>query len=369
MAPDYDIALLYRSPDPLRSAHSGSVAGLAEGLSSLGLRVALLNADPPRPVIRAFGALQTLAYGHRLTYSTRAARLATAIAPLRARHIRQTPTVLMVSDSGCPVTGPAITYEDMTVAQAARFPDYLGLPVEELAPWRKAQQRLYERARGCCVGSRWTAESVVGDYGIPSEKVHVVGRGHGFRVDVPDRDWRSPRFLFTGRDWARKNGDAVVRAFGRLRSEHPDATLDVVGNHPRLDRPGVRGHGLLSLHDRADRERLAGLFRAATCFVMPSQVEAFGISYVEAASFGLPSIGTRVGGASSAIGQRGGILVWPRDDEQLLAAMRRLAAPDEAARMGAAAAARAALFSWPRIAERVAQVLIDGRRPTDIDAG
>jgi glycosyltransferase involved in cell wall biosynthesis len=91
---------------------------------------------------------------------------------------------------------------------------------------------------------------------------------------------------------------------------------------------------------------------------MPSTVEAFGISYVEAGSFGVPSIGTTVGGARTAIGSDAGLLVEPGDEAQLLEAMRTAASPERAAAMGAAAAQRAELFTWERIAERLCRALL-----------
>src|SRR5207248_10738046 len=116
------------------------------------------------------------------------------------------------------------------------------------------------------------------------------------------RDFSAPRFLFVGKDFERKNGPLVVDAFGEVRARWPDATLDVVGRHPRLDHEGVSGHGFLSL-DRADHaERLRGLFERATCFVMPSLAEPAGYVFAEALSAGIGSIGTRNGGSATIIG-------------------------------------------------------------------
>ena len=89
---------------------------------------------------------------------------------------------------------------------------------------------------------------------------------------------------------------------------------------------------------------------------MPSHYDAAGIAYVEAAAAGLPSIGTRNGGPGFLIGD-GGIVVDPRDDEALLTAMRRLADPDTAARMGAAAKERSELFTWSAVARRLVRAL------------
>jgi glycosyltransferase involved in cell wall biosynthesis len=115
-------------------------------------------------------------------------------------------------------------------------------------------------------------------------------------------------------------------------------------------------HGVLRLDDPRQHAELDGLFAAATCFVMPSFSEAVGIAFVEAAASGLPSIGTTEGGSGYLIGD-GGVVVDPRDDAALLAAMRRLADPATAQAMGAAAQERSRMFTWPEVAGRILRAL------------
>jgi glycosyltransferase involved in cell wall biosynthesis len=232
-----------------------------------------------------------------------------------------------------------------------------GLSPRALRALHRQQLAIYRGAHGCCVLGSWAKDSLVQDYGLQPEKVHVIGCGRNLDVPVsPDRQWAVPRFLFVGRNWERKNGDAMVRAFVRLHDQVPEARLDVVGDHPRLSVEGVTGHGELSAQNRSERVHLELLFGQATCFVMPSLVEPFGIAYVEAAAAGLPSIATTVGGARDAVAS-GGILVDPHDDGAIFAAMRRLAEPAEARRLGAAAMKRSALFTWPVVAERLFRAL------------
>ena len=168
----------------------------------------------------------------------------------------------------------------------------------------------------------------------------------------PDRRWTPPKYLFVGNNWERKNGEGVVRAFGSLRTFVPDAELHLVGDHPDVRAPGVTAHGRLSFSIPDQRAELESLFCASTCFVMPSWLEAFGIVYVEAAAAGLPSIGTTVGGTETSIGD-GGILVDPADDRGLLEAMRQLAEPQFAHKLGTRARQRADAFTWRACAERV----------------
>jgi hypothetical protein len=362
-------------PGDSRSARtwSGTPRGLARGLGELGLEVHHASADLPRPVRLAVTvplALLGLRRTHQrlgiaaLRASQAAAREGSAeLAALRSfalgRRLRRLADDVPVIQIGTGYTVPpgfeVVTFEDMTVRQASALglPEWRAQSTSNVNRRIERQRRAYEQAISCCVASGWAARSLTDDYGIPPEKVHVVGLGRNHDPHRATRDWTTPRFLFVGRDFERKGGPAVVRAFRRLRERVPGATLDVVGRHPRLDVPGVNAHGLLSLTDPGARARLVALYESSTCLVMPSLFEPFGIAHAEAAAAGVPSIGTTVGGAPEVIGPDAGLVVPPGDEEALWEAMLELSEPGTAARMGAAALDRSSRFTWGAVARRV----------------
>jgi phosphatidylinositol alpha-1,6-mannosyltransferase len=97
-----------------------------------------------------------------------------------------------------------------------------------------------------------------------------------------------------------------------------------------------------------DGEPKAALFATADAFVMPARrvgnsVESFGIVYIEAGWYGLPSIAGRDGGAGDAVlDGRTGLLCDPFTQTDVTQQILRLL--DDAAlrkRLGAAAAERA----------------------------
>jgi glycosyltransferase involved in cell wall biosynthesis len=359
---------------------SGIPQGLAWGMRELGVGASHVSAELPRPL----GLPVTLALsaarlhrvprarpGERLRASRRAVREGSSeLAALRSLALRTRlktpgeppPTVQIGTGYSLPPGSPVVTLEDMTILQAVGLgvPDWRAQPERCVAERVERQRDCYARARACCVASDWAARSLVADYGVPDHKVHVVGLGRNHDPRPAPRDWTRPRFLFVGQDWERKGGPELVRAFGRLRERVPDAGLDVVGTHPRVDAPGVHGHGPLAMNDYRGRDRMQALFESATCYVMPSRYEAFGIVYTEAAAAGVPSIGTTVGGSGYAIGPDGGRLVPPSDEGALLAAMLELSDADTARRMGAAALERSELFTWPAVAEKVLAALAPG---------
>ncbi len=358
------------------SVHSGAPAGVVRGLSELGAGVAPVRAELPGPLERpvsialAAARLRPPALRHPARAMRRqmpgismAPEMA-AMRQLRARaDLRRAGPLDGAVQHGCeygvPWKVPFATFEDSTFVQARQAYDWAWLrdkPARAVRGLVERQRGIYARATACCAMSHWAAQSIVADYGVPADKVAVIGLGRNVDPERPARDWAQPRFLFVGKDWERKNGPRVVAAFAALREEHPDARLDIVGGHPRIDLPGVVGYGLLDLRAPDDRRDMARLFAAATCFVLPSVHEPAGSVYAEASAAGLPSIGSTAGGAATVIGD-GGRVVPPEDDAALLNAMRELAHPDVAAELGELAMLRSALFTWHAVAERLLRAL------------
>lgn len=259
---------------------------------------------------------------------------------------------------------PIVTFEDMTLALALRQgePPYDSLSQADASRWLARQKGIYEGSRGCCAASDWAAESIRSDYGIAADKVHAVGVGRNIEAGRAERDWSVPRFLFVGADWRRKRGAAVVKAFEIVRQRHPEATLDLVGQHPPIEAAGVTGYGVLPLGSPEGQRRYRDLLRQATCFLMPSSHEPFGIAYVDAGATGLASIGTTVGGAPDAIGD-GGRAVDPADEGALVDAMLELAVPETARRLGQLAFEHTAPLTWQAVGER----LLRAMRPQGVD--
>ena len=121
----------------------------------------------------------------------------------------------------------------------------------------------------------------------------------------------------------------------------------------RLTRADVAGR--VEYHGRLSREEVAGLYRDADVFVLPSLREPYGTVYGEAMAAGLPVVGWRAGNLPYlAEHEREGLLAEPGDQAGLVSALRRLAEDEKLrARLGAAAQQRAATFpTWDQTAGR-----------------
>lgn len=361
-APKPRIALSLQGDPTKAGAWSGVPAGLISGLKAANCDVIPVNA--------IFPGAGRLAHLLKMSWADQSANRgfawACGMAADRALSAAGDLDGIVMIGSGYSLSSevPIVTFEDMTVAQSLRRSDPVYDTLSDAARkhWIDRQRRIYEHSRACCAVSGWTATSIQEDYGISGSKVHIVGFGNNIDVGQVDRDWTVPRFLYVGSDWVRKRGAAVVEAFTKVRQRHPHASLDLVGDHPPIDVEGVTAHGLLPLGSPEGQSEYVNLLHRATCFLMPSTYEPFGIAYIDAAKAGVPSIGTTVGGASDAIGN-GGKVVDPTDQEALTAAMLELSDPLTARRLGEQAKTHSELLTWRAVAERLLRAL----RPPGID--
>lgn len=356
-----------------RSVWSGVPSGIIGELRRLGVYAGRRDVTPARSVARL--ALGWARLTGRSAGWTRRVEMRTITRVSDAANLLSSSTdvdgwVQFLGANGRVVRGRYVTVYDMAPSQLARagpaWASSFGFPnaTQGQLDWvSRRQSAACRSAHACCVASRWAADALVRDHGIDASRVHVIGYGRNAVVpEPPDRDWSIPRFLFVGRDFERKNGAAVVRAFGRVRRSVPHAQLDVVGDHPALAEEGVTGHGRIDVHEPAGRQKLESLFANATVFVLPSFIEPFGIVYVEAATAGIASIATSIGGTADSVGD-GGVLVDPHDDDAIYRAMLELCDADHARALGAIARRRAEAFTWSAVGQRVLRSLDLGEIP------
>jgi glycosyltransferase involved in cell wall biosynthesis len=263
---------------------------------------------------------------------------------------------------------PYYLYCDHTRALNERYPVVPGLepPIPYEPAWRCREADVYRGATGIFAMSEHVKRSLTGTYRVDPARIHVVGAGPnatpsalGAGAPGGRAARRHPKvFLFVGKDFARKGGPELLAAFRQVRSRHPDAELWMVGGHqpggvpPRGKRRG--GH---------PRPQAARLYERAGVFVLPTVREPFGLAFLEAMSFGLPCIGTRIEAIPEIVVDGvTGRLVPPRDVPALARAMLELLeGPARARAMGEAGRARVARrFGWDRAVGRMLRVVERG---------
>ncbi|HYF16762.1 MAG TPA: glycosyltransferase [Ramlibacter sp.] len=189
-------------------------------------------------------------------------------------------------------------------------------------------------------------------------------------VGDPER----PLLISVGRLTAQKGYGDLLAAFAQARERHPQAALVVAGRgdqqaelQARLEGLGLQGQAYL-LGARTD---VPQLLAASDLYVSASHWEGLPIAVLEAMSAGLPVVATRVGDIPHVVPESAGVVVEPRQPEQLAAAISALL--DDPARLRACGAGARAHILKVYSAERWLQQLLElyaqvGRRPKALAA-
>ena len=122
---------------------------------------------------------------------------------------------------------------------------------------------------------------------------------------------KTPRLITVSRFDKRKNHEKIIMALRNLKQIYPDIVYTCIGygeeeeKIKNLSKELKLNNNIIFLKNITQDLKNA-LISKSNVFVMPSiihktSVEGFGISYIEAAQYGVPSIGGKDGGASDAI--------------------------------------------------------------------
>lgn len=104
-----------------------------------------------------------------------------------------------------------------------------------------------------------------------------------------------PRYLYVGRLSPEKSLDVLLRAFAQVHATLPAASLVVVGGGPQIDElkslTAVLGlQGAVEFKGGMDQHALAEQYARATCLVLPSRSEPWGLVVNEALHYGCPVV-------------------------------------------------------------------------------
>ncbi len=236
----------------------------------------------------------------------------TQCASLLARDmIRTVPTVISMDAT------PA-NYDRLGAAYHHRRQGWLAESVK-----LRIYQALFGTAAALITWSWWAAESLVNDYGVAAEKVHVIRPGVDLsRFSPRPRRLEGPvRVLFVGGDLVRKGGTDLLEAMALIgdRAECDLVTTAAPRHIPRGAR--VRVHQGIA----ADSPELIELYRRADIFALPTRGECYGHVIVEAMACALPVVTCPVGAVPELVSDGdNGLLVPPASPEALAVALGTL---------------------------------------------
>jgi glycosyltransferase involved in cell wall biosynthesis len=226
-------------------------------------------------------------------------------------------------------------------------------------------------AKGVCVDSLLGQRQLVESYGVPSSKVDVLPFAvPSYALEEPHDDFDSryslpTKFLFYPATlWLHKNHECLFRAMARLVPEFPDIYLVLVGGRGNAESYLKDLAVELGIRDRVqhlgyvDDRDMAGFFRRARAFVMPSFFGPTNIPPLEAMYHGCPALVSNSYEMPEQCGDAA-IAFDPKDPESLSKLIARIWTDDDLVQdLAAKGKVRSALYSGVHFTETCASILV-----------
>ena len=215
------------------------------------------------------------------------------------------------------------------------------------------------------------------DCGVNKEKIVVINPGVDPAEELDKKSLdkvesllkvKSQRLITVSRFDKRKNHEKIVMALRNLKQIYPDIVYICVGygdeeeNIKKLVKE-LDLEGQVMFFKDVSNELKNALVAKSNIFVMPSvihkkSVEGFGIAYVEAAQYGIPSIGGKDGGAADAIEhEKTGLICDGNNLDDVYSSINSMLENKKYLEYGKGAKDNVSKFYWSNIIEEYKKIL------------
>ena len=179
---------------------------------------------------------------------------------------------------------------------------------------------------------------------------------------------KTPRLVTVSRFDKRKNHEKVIMALRNLKQLYPDIVYICIGygdeeeNIKKLVEELDLTSQVMFFKDISSDLKNA-LIAKSNIFVMPSiihktSVEGFGIAYLEAAQYGIPSLGGKDGGASDAIDHdKTGFICDGNNLDDIYSSLNSMIEHKKYVELGKNAKEHVSKFQWDKILEEYKKIL------------
>jgi len=224
--------------------------------------------------------------------------------------------------------------------------------------------------------SQYTKELAV-KCGVQESKIIVINPGVDLVQELNTKmldkveillKHNSPRLITVSRFDKRKNHEKIIMALRNLKQIYPSIIYICIGY-------GDEEQNIKKLVEKLDLKEQVMFFKdisnelknsliaKSNIFVMPSviykkSVEGFGIVYIEAAQYGIPSIGGVDGGAADAIEhQKTGLICDGNNFDEIYSSINLMLENNKYLEYGKAAKENSIKFKWSKIIEIYKKIL------------
>lgn len=188
----------------------------------------------------------------------------------------------------------------------------------DIKPGIQLEKQLLDISSRIIYCTEWIKNKAVESYNVDTNKIQVVE--FGANIPTPTNysiniNMDVCRIVFIGRNWEKKGGDKVLRAYEKLKTEGFPCSLTIIGSTP--EKMSVTDKNLtiipfLNKEKKEDLDKLSKILSEAHFLVLPTKFDAYGIVFCEASAFGVPSITANVGGVAQPVCEgKNGFLLPP----------------------------------------------------------
>ena len=224
--------------------------------------------------------------------------------------------------------------------------------------------------------SQYTKDLAINN-GVIKEKIKVINPGVNPVKELNKNSLgkvesllkvKTPRLITVSRFDKRKNHEKVIMALRNLKQQYPNIVYICIGygdeeqNLKKLVQELNLNSQVMFFKDISNDLKNA-LLAKSDIFVMPStihktSVEGFGIVYVEAGQYGVPSLGGKDGGASDAINHdKTGLICDGNNLDDIYSSLNSMIENKKYLELGKNSKEYVSKFEWQKIFEEYRKIL------------
>ena len=236
--------------------------------------------------------------------------------------------------------------------------------------------KVFDKVDKIIANSEYT-KNLATSIGLNPEKIVVINPGVNLPKDLNKKSLdkvesllkiKTPRLITVSRFDKRKNHEKVLMALRNLKQIYPDIVYICIGygdeekNIKDLVKELDLSSQVMFFKEISDDLKNA-LIAKSNIFVMPSiihkkSVEGFGIAYVEAAQYGVASLGGKDGGASDAIKHdTTGLICDGNELEDIYSSLNTMLENKRYSELGKNAKEYSSKFNWSNTIEEYKKIL------------
>ena len=213
--------------------------------------------------------------------------------------------------------------------------------------------------------------------GVEEKRLIVINPGVDPVEEIPKDDLKQAEEILKGKKQRlitvsrfdkRKNHEKVIMAIRNLKEKYPDITYTCIGygdEEENLKKLVIELNldKYVNFLSDISNELKNALIAKSNIFIMPSiihktSVEGFGISFIEAAQYGIPSIGGKDGGASDAIvHNKTGLICDGNSLDDIYSSIDNLFVGNKYIEFGKECKTHSENFLWDKIIENYRRIL------------